>query len=160
MRYRVFLTCFTLFCVFLPRLAISADEGRKWAVVIGVNEYLDPTIPSLRYCVADARRVSETLIKHGGFDPQRVLLIADDQPRAHLRPLRMNLHRQIGDWLAHSRPEDTVVVTFSGHGFVDEDTGEGFLAPADCDKADLRGTGFPTERLRQMLRDCAARRSC
>ena len=157
MRHPVFLTCFTLFCVLFPRCVSSADEGQKWAVVIGVNEYLDPKIPALKYCVADARKLFETLTKQGGFDPERVLLITDDQTRAHLRPLRLNLQRQIGDWLENCRPEDTVVVTFSGHGFVARDTGEGFLAPADCEKDNLRATGFPTERLRQMMRNCQAR---
>jgi formylglycine-generating enzyme required for sulfatase activity len=156
-RHRI-LALLAVVCLFVPSELVQAQApGQRWAVLIGVNEYLDPKIPDLKYCVADARRVFETLTKHGGFDPQRVLLIVDDQPRAHLRPLRMNLHRQIGDWLANCRPEDTVVVTFSGHGFVDSDTGEGFLAPADCEKDNLRATGFPTERLRQMLRDCAAR---
>ena len=131
--------------------------GRQWAVVIGVNEYLDPAIPDLKYCVADARRVFEALTEHGGFEANRVLLITDDQARAHLRPLRVNFERQIGDWLDHARPEDTVVVYFSGHGFVDEPTGQGFLAPSDAMRADLRRTGFPTERLRQMLRNCKAR---
>jgi hypothetical protein len=107
-------------------IAAEADQGRKWAVVIGVNEYLDPKIPDLKYCVADARRVFEVLTKHGGFDPQRVLLIADDQPRAHLRPLRENMEQQIGDWLQHTGPADTVVIHFSGHGFVDETRARGF----------------------------------
>jgi formylglycine-generating enzyme required for sulfatase activity len=154
---RCIIACSVLVCLLSAGVAVGADAGRGWAVVIGVNEYLDPKIPGLKYCVADARRVFETLTKHGGFESERVLLIADDQPRAHLRPLRLNLHRQIGDWLEHCRPEDTVVIHFSGHGFVDDDTGEGFLAPADCEKDNLRATGFPTERLRQMLRDCQAR---
>ncbi len=157
MRHRVLLTCFALLCLVSVRLAISADEGRKWAVVIGVNKYLDPKIPPLKYCVADAHRVFEALTRQSGFDPDHVLLIVDDQTHDHLLPLRMNFQLQIGDWLQHAQAEDTVVVHYSGHGFVDEATGEGFLAPKDCLKNDLRGTGFPTERLRQMLRDCPAR---
>ena len=42
-------------------LARRFDAGRKWAVVIGVNRYLDPLITSLEFCVPDAQRVAETL---------------------------------------------------------------------------------------------------
>ena len=151
------LTSSVFLCLFFSRWAISAEEGRKWAVIIGVNEYLDPKIPPLRFCVADAHRVFESLTGKSGFDPDHVLLIVDDQAKAHLRPLRVNLETQIGDWLQHAQAADTVVVHFSGHGFVDESTGEGFLGPTDCFQNDLRRTAFPTARLQQMLRDCAAR---
>lgn len=146
--------------ILLAGLSASAraDEGRNWAILIGVNEYLDPKIPQLKYCVEDARKLFETLNRLGDFQPDRVLLLVDDQPKAHLRPLRLNLQSQIEGWLANCQPQDTVIIAFSGHGFVDELTGEGFLAPADCELDDLRGTGFATERLRQMLRKCRARK--
>jgi formylglycine-generating enzyme required for sulfatase activity/uncharacterized caspase-like protein len=147
----------TILLAGLPASA-RADEGRNWAILIGVNEYLDPKIPQLQYCVEDARKLFETLTRLGDFQPDRVLLLVDDQPKAHLRPLRLNLQSQIEGWLANCQPQDTVIIAFSGHGFVDELTGEGFLAPADCELDDLRGTGFATERLRQMLRKCRARK--
>ena len=33
-------------------LATQFDGGRKWAVIIGVNEYLDSAVSNLRYCVS------------------------------------------------------------------------------------------------------------
>jgi hypothetical protein len=41
--------------------------------------------------VADAHLVAEKLVAQCGYDPLRILLIADDQPKAHLRPLKFNL---------------------------------------------------------------------
>ena len=66
MRYLSFLCAALIGLCFSPSV-FSADQGRKWAVVIGANEYLDPTIPGLKYCVADARRVFATLTKRGTF---------------------------------------------------------------------------------------------
>jgi formylglycine-generating enzyme required for sulfatase activity len=137
------------------QLAERFDAGRKWAVVIGVNTYLDPKIPNLRFCVADARLMADTLAAKCGYDARRILLIADDQPQDHLRPLGINLRNQIAGWLKHAAPGDTVLVFFSGHGFLD-DRGQGFLAPKDCEKDHLGLSGFRTDDLRDMLQQCRA----
>src|SRR5262245_7579296 len=39
--------------------AETFDKGRKWAVLIGVNDYLDTTIPKLHCAVADARLMAK-----------------------------------------------------------------------------------------------------
>ena len=136
-------------------LAARFDSGRKWAVVIGVNEYLDPTIPRLHFCVSDARLIAESLTKRCGYDASRILLITDDQDKAHLRPLKMNLQKQIAGWLKNAVRGDTVLVFFSGHGILD-DRGQGFLVPQDCEKEQLGLTAFRTEELRDMLHQCKA----
>ncbi|NLX95161.1 MAG: DUF1080 domain-containing protein [Rhodopirellula sp.] len=136
-------------------LAEKFDQGRKWAVVIGVNQYLDPLIPSLRFCVADARLVSCTLAERCGYEPDRILLIVDDQQSDHLRPFGINLRKQISGWLKNAEPRDTVLVFFSGHGFLDNQ-GQAFLAPKDCEKENLGLTGFRVDDLRDSLLQCKA----
>jgi uncharacterized caspase-like protein/outer membrane protein assembly factor BamB len=136
-------------------LTSQFEAGRRWAVVIGVNEYLDPSISNLRYCVADARLVAETLVNRCGYDQKHVLLLTDDQDRAHLRPLRINLDKQLRGWLSHARPGDTVFIFFSGHGFLDA-RGQGFLVPQDADRNNPGLTAFRTEDLRDILRQCSA----
>jgi len=136
-------------------LARRFDAGRKWAVVIGVNRYLDPVITSLEFCVPDAQRVAETLAGKCGYENERILLITDDQPQDHLRPLGINLRKQIAGWLKNARPGDTALVFFSGHGFLDA-RGQGFLAPKDCERENLGLTGFRIDDLRDMLSQCKA----
>jgi uncharacterized caspase-like protein len=139
--------------------ARDGDQGqaRKWAIVIGINQYLDPAIPNLRYCVADASLVFETLTKLSGYLPKHVLLMTDDAPQPHLRPLGINLRNQVRAWLRLVEKDDTVLVFFSGHSFLDE-RGQGFLAPQDCARNQLGLTGLRTDELRDMLQQCAARR--
>jgi len=135
--------------------ATRFDQGRKWAVVVGVNQYLGEGIPSLEFCVADANLVAKQLVERCGYDEKRVLTLTDDRKEAHLRPLRINLDRQLRNWLSLAAAGDTVFVYFSGHGFLDE-RGQGFLAPQDCERNNLGLSAFRTDELRDMLRQCKA----
>jgi len=135
--------------------AARFDKGNKWAVVIGVNKYQDQNIPLLRYCVADATLVAKQLVEHCGYARERVLTLTDERPEEKHRPLRKNLDEQLRAWLSQAKPGDTVLVYFSGHGFLD-DRGQGFLAPQDCDLANLGPSSFQTERLRETMRLCKA----
>lgn len=131
------------------------EGGRKWGVVIGVNEYLDPEIPKLSYCVADARLVARTLAEKCGYSLQDILLLADDQEKAHLRPVRMNVLKQVPEWLKRAKKGDTVLVFFAGHGFLDSE-GQSYLAPQDCERASLGLYALRTNELRNWLHQCAA----
>jgi len=135
--------------------AARFDQGRKWAVVVGVNKYLGTGIPALKYCVADAKLVSKQLIERCGYEEKRVLTLTDDQEEEHLRPLRINLDQQLRGWLSLAAAGDTVFVYFSGHGFLDE-RGQGFLAPKDCQLNNLGLSAMRTDDLRDMLRQCKA----
>lgn len=125
-------------------------KGRKWAVVIGVNRYLDETIPSLHFCVEDTDRLVNTLATRCGYERSDILVLNDLQVDPKHKPLRFNLEKQVRDWLAHARAGDTVLVYFSGHGFLDKQ-GNGYLAPHDCQQTDLQGSGLRTSKLREWL---------
>ena len=62
---------------------VAAEPGmpanRCWAVLIGINEYLDPAIPRLQYCVSDARLMARCLTEKCGYASERILLMTDDQ---------------------------------------------------------------------------------
>ena len=134
----------------------TSDRGRKWAVIIGVNEYIDSKFPQLRYCVADAHLVADKLVERCGYDKDRILLIADDQ-KLHLRPSRLNLQNWIPKWLMNAELGDTVLVFFAGHGFIDDDR-QHFLAPQDCQTNNLGLSGFRTSELRECFASAKQRR--
>ena len=81
--------------------------GARWAIVIGVNDYQDTSIPKLRFCVADARLVYDVLHKRAGFSTKRMLLMTDDIPRFSDMPTRANILRRLGDFLSFAKPDDT-----------------------------------------------------
>ena len=134
----------------------AAQQGDRWAAVVGVNDYMARG-RDLRYCVADAELFADTLVSHCGFDRERILLFTDNSSEAHLKPLSANLKTQIPKWLKHAKSGDTVIVFFSGHGYLNG-YGEGFLAPKDCNVGRLRKTSLAINDLRDALRSCPAAR--
>ena len=133
---------------------VTSGRSRRWAVVIGVNGFVDRKIPPLRYCVADARLVVKTLIERCGFEEEHILLIADDQP-LDLRPMKLSLQNQVPTWLKQAQPGDMFIIYFSGHGFLDA-RGVGYLAAQDCELANLGLTALRIDELREGLRQCKA----
>ncbi len=134
--------------------AATFGQGRKWAVLVGVNNYRDSQIPALRYCVSDAQLVHDKLTQCG-YEDNHILLLAGERSPAHLQPTTYNLQKQVSARLKDAQPGDTVIVFFSGHGFLDA-SGHGYLATQDCEMADLGRTAFRTEDLRELLLQCKA----
>ncbi|MDP3767524.1 MAG: caspase family protein, partial [Dehalococcoidia bacterium] len=58
-------------------------SGERWAVVIGIDQYRDPSISSLRYATADAEAIFRFLTTRGGVKPgnARLLLNKDATQR-------------------------------------------------------------------------------
>ena len=52
----------------------------SWAVVIGINNYKDPGIGTLKHAVNDARGMAGLLINHLGFPANQVFVILDPLP--------------------------------------------------------------------------------
>jgi hypothetical protein len=85
-----------------------------YAVVIGVGRYESPSIPSLRYSVADAEAMYAVLLGSGGFKKENVVLLTD---RSERKPTLRNIKYALGTFLARAAArDDTVVVYFAGHG--------------------------------------------
>jgi uncharacterized caspase-like protein len=129
----------------------GADRDR-WAVVIGVGRYASPDIPSLRYSVADAEAVYETLVERGGFKKQNVLLLTDKTER---KPTLRDMKWALGTFLARSaKKEDLVVIFYAGHGAPEIDPRGAepdglakYLVPSDADPNDLYATALPMDEL-------------
>ena len=52
--------------------------GRKMAVIVGINQFLDPNCPPLTACVADAKLLRDTLVERCGFDDSFTKLLTGD----------------------------------------------------------------------------------
>src|SRR5262249_12616139 len=140
----------------IPPAAEAFEAGRKWAVIIGINEYLDEEhIPALAYCVADARLMFKQLVEKCGYDESHVILLTDDQKSPHMRPQLVNIEKQLRGTLSKAKVGDTVLVYFAGHGDLD-DRGQGFLIPQDCRKEQFGLTALRTEQLKDLLHQSKA----
>jgi hypothetical protein len=97
-------------------------QGPFWAVVIGITQY-HPAITACDFGLPDARMIQTALVDRAGYDAERVLMLSDDQTKAHLVPSGMNLRNQLSGWLKRATAEDTVLVFYAGRAFVNSAQG-------------------------------------
>jgi len=136
--------------------APPAPAHERWAVVVGIGRYDQPSIPRLRYAVSDAEAVYEVLTGPAGFKKENVLLLTDDTER---KPTLRNLKYALGTFLARSaRKDDTVVIFFAGHGApeidqrgLERDGLAKYLVPSDADPDDLFSTALPMDDLQTIF---------
>ena len=103
----------------------------KWALVVGIGRFRDPTIPTLHFTAADATGFAQSLLSAnvGRFKSSNVAVLTDLQ--ATTRNIREKLN-----WLARSaRPDDLVVIYIAAHGSSrDFDTaGVNYIITADTE---------------------------
>ena len=87
---------------------------KLWILAIGVNKYINPSIPSLNYCVNDARGIIEAFRQQEGKRYAKVnfLLIADGET---LEPTAKNI-RDSFKFLSEASSQDVVLLFIAGHG--------------------------------------------
>ncbi|MBI4635245.1 MAG: caspase family protein [Candidatus Rokubacteria bacterium] len=143
--------------------AAATPARRRWAVVVGVGDYDDPSIPRLRFAGRDAEAMYRFLTTRGGYPPENVLLLTDG---AAIKPTLQNIRRALGDFLSR-KPErdDMVLVYFAGHGAPDLDASgteadgvSRYLVPRDAEAASLYATAFPMDEIDRVFRRIAAER--
>jgi len=136
-----------------PRLA-----GERWAVVIGIDQYRDPTIAALRYATADAESIFRFLTTRGGVKPANARLLLNQQ--ASQRAIR----EVLGGFLRQkATKDDEVIIYYAGHGTTEPDQGaEGgvakYLVPWDADPTNLFASAIPMEEIDRVFGRLAARK--
>ncbi|MBI5410522.1 MAG: SUMF1/EgtB/PvdO family nonheme iron enzyme [Nitrospirae bacterium] len=125
-----------------PADYIAEQVGKSWAVVIGIDDY--ESIPQLRYAVADAKAVAETL-RQRGYQVSELY---------NQRATKDAIEGELTDKLAGRVGEqDRVVIFFSGHGETKTFKGgkpQGYLLPVGAKKEELGRTGIDMGRIRSL----------
>ncbi len=107
--------------------------GKRYAVVIGVDQYADTQITTLGGASNDAKTLANALIQYAGFPSEQVTLLASDQP-AERQPTRGNVLRRLSNMAAVVPPDGLLLLSFAGHGI--ERSGQAFLLPSDAQVSD------------------------
>ena len=85
--------------------------ARKWALVVGIGDFVDPTIVPLSYSPKDARDLRGALTDQAvGFAGDRVRLLVDGDATL------VNVREGIGWLRANAGPDDLVVLYIASHG--------------------------------------------
>lgn len=122
-------------------------SGRKFAVVMGVSKYrYNEHIPNLEYADDDAEAINAWLIKKGGFSPQDILFLTNEN--ATLSGVSDSLER----FLAKAAETDLVLFFLAGHGGPDTlRGGEMYYLMGDSKYTDLANTALRMSKLKEIL---------
>lgn len=130
------------------------DGGR--ALVIGIGEGYCPSLQLPRLVRKDAEAVAQLLCDPTlcGYPPSQVRLLLDEQAT------KSNIVDALRELAATAKPDDTVVIFYSGHGGRKIDAPEyaGYLYPSDYVPGDPDGTGLLSEELTELLNAIPAAR--
>jgi hypothetical protein len=143
-----------LFAFFLSAVCCPnslAAPPQRWALLIGVNDYVD--FKDLRFAGADAAALGDSLAQ-SGFQRDHIFLLHDSAKEARYKPFKLNIDKQLSIVLNLAGPDDLVIVSFSGHGIhVD---GKSFLCPSEADDTDPAGTMIAVDDIYKKFDGCKA----
>jgi tetratricopeptide (TPR) repeat protein len=99
--------------------------GRRLGLYVGINNYQDPTFRPLQYAETDAKAFAQWLLdpRGGMWNPAEVnVTVGQEATKERLEAQLMQLCVHAAD------PGDLIFIYFAGHAFIDEASGEGYLA--------------------------------
>ncbi len=134
--------------------ALETGTAKLWMLLIGVNHYVDLTLPSLRYAAVDCQGIGAALSLATQAFPHKELAIYHDF--AAELPTFAKVVARLESIVAAARSQDTVLIYFSGHGVVEPVTQQTVLCLRDTDCNNLLGAGLPIQVILQLLQQCAA----
>lgn len=114
----------------------------KYALIIGNTEYTDPGLVQLTAPGRDAEDFARVLQDKeiGAFDKVNVLI----------NDLKHVVEEAIDDFFNYKKPDDLLVLYFSGHGVRDE-AGALYLAVKNTTRTKLRATGIKSDFIREVM---------
>jgi Caspase domain len=103
-----------------------AQKGKYYGLIIGINNYEDPSIPNLDNPIKDAQKLFDVLISNYTFSKENVLLVKD--------PKRADIINSLEYYARKITDNDNLLIFFAGHGWWDEVANNGYWLPSDAQK--------------------------
>ncbi len=122
--------------------------GKRLALLVGTTRYEDALLTALQAPEADLRGLADVLRAPTicGFNDVNLLLNASSS--------RVNV--AVCEFFAQGRPDDLLLLYFSGHGVVDPG-GSLYFCTSDTRKSLLRATALPASLVRDEMDSCRSR---
>jgi Tfp pilus assembly protein PilF/uncharacterized caspase-like protein len=141
----------------VPSVAELPIKSKRWALIVGIDDYDDKQIKPLIGAANDAKVLKDALVTYAGFPKEQVILLASNQSDAP-QPTRVNILRRLSNLANHVQKDGLLLVAFSGHGI--ERKGEGYLLASDSQTSDdiefLEETSISVTRMRERIRATGA----
>ncbi|HEY0631104.1 MAG TPA: caspase family protein [Thermoleophilaceae bacterium] len=130
---------------------------RRWALLVGINDYEDPGVKDLRGCVGDVALIRGVLTSRGFVDADITQLLDREATRARI------LH-ELSELADRASGDDQVFVYYSGHGSQardvsgeEDDRWDETLVPCDSGRQDLPCRDIIDDELRVAVERLSAR---
>jgi WD40 repeat protein len=133
------------------RANVDARHGdgiqKRYALLVGIDQYDDPTLRPLSYCVRDVTTLASTLAGRGyqvqtltdGLAPER-------------SPTLANVRRELEALVSRADEDDILLVHFSCHGDIVDDKPHLLLRDTPAGPDGIRAAGLPLATLLTILR--------
>lgn len=107
------------------KIAVLPQIERKFVVLFGIDEYRDKSIPALENTISDAQAVGRLFAEKLGYEVRVVKNATKADIVQTLNQLSLEMEKN-----------DSVVIYYAGHGFINEKTGNGYWIPSDASAKD------------------------
>ncbi|WP_447975034.1 caspase family protein [Nitrospira sp. Kam-Ns4a] len=126
-----------------PRPGVKGRDAV--ALVIGISQYRDESIPQVRYARRDAEIMAAYLESVAGVSRSKMKVLLDEGATSS------DLAAYVEEWLPRQvKPDTTVFVYYAGHGMPNLSNGKAFLVPYDG-HPDFTSKLYPLDRLYEKL---------
>lgn len=123
---------------------LPVGAGKFYALIIGVNNYTDPEINSLDFCIRDATLFYNTLITRYTFEKDNVTFQKD--------ATMSDIVSALDHFSKVVQPADNFLIFYAGHGFWNASSELGYWIPSDARK-ESKLDWFRNSTLRDYLRE-------
>jgi hypothetical protein len=128
------------------------SKEKRFALIIGIDQYQDSLISRLEGAANDAKKLADALTRYAGFPAEQVTLLTSEQPLDKW-PTRAKILSRLSVLRASVPTDGLLLVAFAGHGI--ERGKQAYLLPLDAqisgDVALLEDTAIKVERMRNLI---------
>jgi uncharacterized caspase-like protein len=136
----------------LEPVNILPNQDKRWALIIGIDDYQDEEISKLKGASNDAKALAKAIEMYAGFRSDHITVLASSQQALGL-PTRRNILSRLSNMRKYLPKDGLLLIAFSGHGI--ERDGHAYLLPADAvaseDVVLLEETAINMERVKQSV---------
>ena len=133
------------------------NTGNRYAICIGIGDYMNDDITDLKYTRNDAKKLTEVLYLNGQFD--QVFVMTDDRdPKNKYFPNKKNIKSLLDELNNEIEANDLVLFFFSGHG-VSNPKNENFLVLPETYPENLYETSLKLDYIVTWLQELQVKKS-
>jgi len=122
-----------------------AKESKYYALIIGIDNYPDPAIPSLDNPINDATKLRDILISKYTFDTDNIQFLTNSR--------RIDIIYALDNLARYVKSTDNLLIFYAGHGYYDTESNIGYWLPSDArkiSKADWFRNGTLADYLKEI----------